>query len=205
MSYGSRGEGLLNLPLHRSWLIGPFHEGFRLNRHFQSSKRRAAFWRVLSKKTANGPTPTSERNLDWDFFSRFEQSLLDYRISYRMLPEADVGKPVVIVTSGSDKFKFVLHRSENLGRLSGPATRWLDVSSDWGFWFDLDSGIWRDRYASEIEKAEAAGVSADQRLEIMRGLDKASLDPLSRSAFITAALTDQKEDLKVRIAGARAT
>ena len=100
------GDGLFFLPLHRSWLIGPFHEGVKLQSPLVIQNG-GAVMASLTKKDGEWVDTNERTTLDWDFFSRFEQSLVDYRITYHVLPGAGAGKPVVTMTSGREKYKFI--------------------------------------------------------------------------------------------------
>lgn len=189
------GEGMYYLPLHRRWLVGPFKDSLTLRSPLTLTSGSDVLVSLV-KKGGDWVDNRDHSELDWDFWNRFEQSLQDYRISYRVLPEAGVGKPEVVLKSGSEQIKFV-QVAPKTWAIQRPGQKWLDASGDWSFWFDLDPKIFRDRYANEIEKAESTGLTAEQRLNAMKDLDSAGWSRAIES-FYQRRLADAQEDLNVR-------
>ena len=134
-------------------------------------------------------------NLDWDFFDKFEQSLKDYKIQYRVSREAGKDKPWATLQMGSERY-VLIKIGPKLWAIQRPGNNWLDASGDWSFWFDLDTGVWLDHRWPAIEKIEAPEASIEQKLAAMPELDNGWSRTLEE--FYHRRLLDPKEDAKIR-------
>lgn len=191
----ANGPGLFYLPLHRSWLIGPFRESIT----FSSPLTITNNDRVLAslvKKDGEWADAQEKSQLDWDFFQRFRRSLADYRVQYRILAEASKGKRSVAMQAGPEKYKFY-QLEPKLWAVQRPGKPWLDASGDWAFWYDMDNTVWQDRHAPLLQKAEADGATKEQKLEIFGQLDSEWSRALED--FYQRRMLDSKEDPEIRI------
>ena len=188
------GEGLIYLPMHRSWLIGPYKESIT----FKSPLTVTTNGHVmadLSQKNGEWVDNQPKTRLDWDFFDKFQQSLKDYKVQYRVLKEAAKDKPWSSLQLGSGRYVF-FKIGPKLWAIQRPGNNWLDASGDWSFWFDLDDAVWQDRHWPVIEKIEAAGATEEEKLAAMTELDSGWSRTLED--FYQRRLLDKAEDSKIR-------
>jgi hypothetical protein len=189
------GDGMMYLPMHRSWLIGPFTESVLLKSPLKVTTNGKVIVDLVQK---NGEwVDTQPRtSLDWDFFDKFQQSLKDYKVQYRVLKEAGQGKPWASLQLGSERYVF-FKIGPKLWAIQRPGNNWLDASGDWSFWFDMDSGVWQDRRWSAIEKVETPGTTLEQKVATFPELDIGWSRTLED--FYHRRLLDPNEELKIRM------
>lgn len=190
------GDGLNFVPLHQSWLIGPFRETIALRSplKFQGGGRILA---NLIKKNDEWTDTNPKTELDWDFFRKFEDSLTDYRVQYRVRPEAGKGKPSVSMISGNEHYVF-FKLGPKLWAVQKPNEKWLAASGDWSFWYDLDAGVWTDRHTPIIKKIEAPGASLEEKQAGLKELERDWSRAIQQ--FYQRRLLDSAEDRGIRIA-----
>lgn len=189
------GDGMMFLPLHRSWLIGPFKESVVLRSPLKVTTNGHVVASVL-KKNGDWEDTNPKTTLDWDFFQKFEQSLKNYKVQYRAARAAGKGKPWASLESGSERYVF-FKLGPKLWAIQRPGNNWLDASGDWAFWFDLDDGVWKDRRVPAMERVEAAGSSAEQKASAMQELDNSGWSRALED-FYHRRLLDPQEDAKIR-------
>lgn len=191
------GDGLNFLPMHRSWLIGPFRESIQLKSPLRITGPDGNPIAELVIKDGEWQDTKPQTDLDFEFFDKWQQSLKDYRVQYRVLPTAAKGKPSVTVTSGGQKLVFY-KLAPKLWAVQRGSQKWLDASGEWAFWYELDESVWHDRRANAIHQIEAAGVPVEQKQALMKQLDD---NGWSRALedFYQRRLQDNNEDLEVRL------
>src|SRR5262249_25041035 len=99
------GDGMMYLPMHRSWLIGPFTESVMLKSPLKVTTN-GKIVADLVQKNGEWVDTQARTSLDWDFFDKFQQSLKDYKVQYRVLKEAGKGKPWTSLQLGSERYVF---------------------------------------------------------------------------------------------------
>lgn len=188
------GDGMMYLPMHRSWLIGPFKESVTLKSPLKVTTN-GKVMADLSLKNGEWIDNNAKTRLDWDFFDKFEESLKDYRVQYRVLRNMGKGKPWASLQMGQERFVF-FKIAPKLWAIQRPGNNWLDVSGDWSFWFDFDEGVWQDRRWPMIEKIEAADTSSEDKAAALTELDHGWSRTLEQ--FYHRRLLDPNEDPKIR-------
>jgi hypothetical protein len=188
------GDGLMYLPMHRSWLIGPFKESVLLKSPLKVTTNGKVIADLVQK---NGEWVDSQprTSLDWDFFDKFRQSLQDYKVQYRVLREAGQGKPWASLQVGSERYVF-FKIAPKLWAIQRPGNKWLDASGDWSFWFDMDNDVWQDRRWPVIDKIESPGTTLEQKLAALPELDNGWSRTLED--FYQRRLLDPNEDPRIR-------
>lgn len=189
------GDGMMYLPLHRSWLVGPLTETIVLrsplkittNGHVVAS---------LVKKDGDWEDTNDKTQLDWDFFEKFQQSLKDFKVQYRVARAIAKGKPWATLETGNERY--VLFKiAPKLWAIQRPGTTWLEASGDWSFWFDFDNSVWQDRRVPAMQKVEAAGATPEQKMAAMQELDNTGWSRALED-FYHRRLLDRQEDAKIR-------
>lgn len=189
------GDGMMYLPVHRSWLVGPFKESVSLRSPLKITTNGHVVANLI-KKTGDWEDTNPKTQLDWDFFEKFEQSMKNYKVQYRVARAAGKGKPWASLESGSERYVF-FKVGPKLWAIQRPGNNWLDASGDWSFWFDFDDGVWKDRRVPAMERVEAAGSSTEQKAAAMQELDSSGWSRALED-FYHRRLLDPQEDMKIR-------
>jgi hypothetical protein len=191
------GDGLFYLPLHRNWLTGSNRESIKLASPLKIQSGTGPILANLTKQNDDWTDTQPKTELDWDFFKKFERSLDDYRVQYRVSPEASKGKPSVIVSSGSQRY-FFYKLAPKLWAVRRPNEKWLSASGDWAFWFDLDGSVWQDRHVPLIRKVESGNATKEDKLAMFKELDATGWTRTLQDFYQRHAL-DNAEDHEVRL------
>lgn len=191
------GDGLHYLPLHRNWLIGPARESVKLLSPVKVIGPKSTVYAHLVKQEGKWTDTKPRTELDWDFFDKFEQSLADYRVQYRISPAAARGKHSVALISGNRTYHFY-KLAPKFWAIKRPGEKWLVSSGDWTFWFELDEAVWIDRRMPTIRKVEAEGTTIEEKLNLLRELDNTGWSRTLQE-FYQRHMLDTDEDKSFRM------
>lgn len=163
------GEGLLYFPVHRDFLIGPKRGSLTLKSPVKVSRQGETLFEL--KKVGDAWTSENPKFLlNWDFLDRFETSLHDYEIRFRVAADLAKDKPSVTVVSGGNTYEFYKITNVNWA-VKKPGTRWLEASDDWSFWYDFEDGVLEDRFAPQIAVLEDKSKPMPERKEVLAKLE----------------------------------
>lgn len=160
------GDGLLYFPVHRDFLIGPKRGSIPLRSPVKITVKDGKT--IELKSSGRGWTSDDKETLlNWDFLERFESSLKNHDIRMRVQTEISKGKNSMTLQSGGETYRFY-KISNVLWAVKRPGQNWLEASDDWGFWYELDSGILEDRFAGQIRFLEDGTREKADRIKAMK-------------------------------------
>lgn len=165
------GDGLLYFPVHRDFLIGPKNGAIPLQSPIKIFRQGVKLFE-LKKTDATWNAEGTDLLLNWDFLDRFQNSLSQYTIRFRVQKGPGQDKPKMVVQVGPQSYEFY-KVTGTVWALKRPGSQWLEASDDWSFWYDFDNSVLEDRFTEQIRFLRGSGHDRESRLAAMHKIDTA--------------------------------
>ena len=193
------GDELFRAPIHRDFLIGAKEDKLNVgadlslhedDRTLIAVKRQGTEW-----TRADGDTMPNE-----DFFRRLADRLRSFSIRQRLSPIGAEGKRHVVIKTGGRSYDFY-KVTEGAWALKKPGAKWLEVSDDWSFWYDLDPHTLEDSYSEQIRAVADTTRPVDERVAQMKRLQvtwSGNVRALCRRLLLEPNVDSALSDLALR-------
>lgn len=190
------GDGIFYFPIHRDFLIGPDHESLDLKNQILVSRAGKKIFE-LKRGREGWINPNPESLLNWNFISRFENSLADFKVRARVHPALAKNKPKIMIQSKRQRFEFT-KISPSTWALKKPGGIYLIISDDWSFWENFDREVLEDSYAAQIRKLKGQKLSADEKKQLLEQIS-ATWSPNTRELYHHLLLSDGDPEIQTLV------
>jgi len=189
------GSGLDVFPLDKSWLIGldqqktPVIDDIKYKSSALqfSAKKLKGEWELRS---------SSDDQFNYELLESFVKSLESYQIQSYIHFKAAQKKPMIQVKTNSKVWKFY-QLSPTTWALKVPNKPWLQISSQWANWKDLDRQQWTDSYAKDIQLILSPSATTEEKSLRIEKMGTTWSEALKRAYQKCLLNTDNEASLRV--------